>query len=94
MAIVSVGGTEAKTLLLDFAFNALDLYIILSRVMDYNGRSLAYGKKSGYEEEGRIPKWIRRKSGKRCDEVLLVITQEKWRPLWNKYLKQGKASKK
>ncbi len=80
-------GTEAKMLLLDFAFNALDLYSVLSRVMAYNKRSLAYGKKCGYEEVGRIPRWIRRQNGQRCDEVLLIVTREKWRPLWQAYLK-------
>jgi len=82
-------GTEAKMLLLDFAFNALDLYAILSRVMAHNEQSLAYGKKCGYEEVGRIPNWIRTQDGKRCDEVLLVVTQERWRPLWKQYLKDG-----
>jgi RimJ/RimL family protein N-acetyltransferase len=79
-------GTEAKMLLLDFAFNALDLYVIQSKVLAFNGRSLAYGKKCGYEEVGRIPGWIR-KNGRRCDEVLLVVTQERWQPLWDKYSK-------
>lgn len=87
-------GTEAKMLLLDFAFNALDLYGVLSRVMDWNTRSLAYAKKSGYQEVGRIPKWLHRQDGTRCDEVLLVITQATWRPLWKKYLKQRKSPKK
>jgi RimJ/RimL family protein N-acetyltransferase len=79
-------GTEAKMLLLDLAFNALDLYGVLSHVLAYNERSLAYGKKCGYEEVGRLPHWVRRHNGQRCDEVLLIVTQEKWRPLWGKYL--------
>ena len=87
-------GTEAKMLLLDFAFNGLDLYGVMSRVMVHNKRSLAYGNKCGYEEIGRLPKWIHRKNGQRCDEVLLVVTQKKWRPLWRKYLKQQKSSEK
>lgn len=81
-------GTEAKMLLLDFAFNALDLQVIVSNVMDYNTRSLSYGKKCGYVEVGRIPKWLRRKNGERCDEVVLAVTQEQWRPLWDKYLQE------
>ena len=85
-------GPEAKMLLLDLAFNALDLYGVVSQVMENNVRSLAYGKKSGYVEVGRIPKWLRSKTGERCDEVLLLITQEKWRPLWNEYLNQTQAS--
>ena len=84
-------GTEAKMLLLDFAFNALDLYGVVSRVIAFNERSLNYGKKCGYEEIGRLPKWIRRQNGERCDEVILCATQEKWRPLWEAYLKGRKS---
>ena len=84
-------GTEAKMLLLDFAFNALDLYGILSRVIAHNGRSLAYGRKCGYEEIGRLPQWIRTQDGNRCDEVILYVTQERWRPLWRAYLEKRKA---
>jgi RimJ/RimL family protein N-acetyltransferase len=83
-------GTEAKMLLLDFAFNTLDLLVILSKVLAFNGRSLAYGKKCGYEEVGRIPNWIR-KNGERHDEILLVVTQERWRPLWDEYSKNNKS---
>lgn len=86
-------GTEAKMLLLECAFNTFDLYAVLSRVMAHNAPSLAYANKCGYEEIGRIPEWIRRQNGERCDEVLLIVTQEKWRPLWQKYL-EAKTSKK
>ncbi len=79
-------GTDAKMLLLDLAFNELDIHVILSKVLAFNERSLAYGKKCGYEEVGRIPSWIRR-HGKRHDEVLLAVTQERWRPLWDEYKK-------
>lgn len=80
-------GTEAKMLLLDFAFNGLDLHSIDSNVLAFNGRSLAYGSKCGYVEVGRIPEWIR-KGAVRYDEVILVVTQERWRPLWEKYTEQ------
>lgn len=80
-------GTEAKMLLLDLAFNAFDLCGVLSRVIAHNERSLAYGKRSGYTEIGRLPKWIRGQDGNRYDEVLLAVTQEQWRPLWQAYLK-------
>jgi RimJ/RimL family protein N-acetyltransferase len=80
-------GTEAKMLLLDFAFNALGLRAIMSKVMATNGRSLAYGNKCGYEEVARIPLWLRRQNGEYCDEVILIVTQERWKPLWENYLK-------
>ena len=85
-------GTDAKMLLLDFAFNALDLYAVLSHVMAHNGRSLAYGNKCGYEEVARIPNWLRTNDGDRCDEVILIVTQEKWRPLWKEYVEKRKIS--
>jgi RimJ/RimL family protein N-acetyltransferase len=87
-------GTEAKMLLLDLAFNRFDLYAILSRIFAFNGRSIAYGKKCGYEEVGRIPNWIRGPDGKRHDEVLLQVTQERWRPLWEAYLATRGSTKK
>jgi RimJ/RimL family protein N-acetyltransferase len=80
-------GTEAKMLLLDFAFNALGLRAIMSKVLATNGRSLAYGNKCGYEEVARIPLWLRRQNGEYCDEVILIVTQERWKPLWESYLK-------
>lgn len=79
-------GTEAKMLLLDFAFNALDLQTILSYVMTHNDRCLDYNQKCGYEVVGRIPSWLRRQNGERCDVAVLTVTQEKWRPLWKAYV--------
>jgi RimJ/RimL family protein N-acetyltransferase len=86
-------GTEAKMLLLDFAFNALDLYAVDSGVIAHNGRSIKYGLKCGYEEVARIPNWVRGQDGKRYDDVTLIVTQEKWRPLWEKYLKERDVTK-
>lgn len=80
-------GTEAKMLLLDVAFNALDLFAIESHVVATNERSLAYGRKCGYEEVGRMPQWVRGQNGERIDEVILMVTQERWRPLWREYMK-------
>jgi RimJ/RimL family protein N-acetyltransferase len=84
-------GTEAKMLLLDYAFNQLNLHAIRSEVIVYNGRSLAYGKKCGYEEVGRLPEWIHR-NGARHNVVMLVVTATRWRPLWEEYLKTRKSS--
>jgi [ribosomal protein S5]-alanine N-acetyltransferase len=78
-------GTEAKMLLLDYAFNTLGLRAVLSRVIERNLRSLKYADKCGYKEVGRIPKWIRGQDGVFRDEVLLVVTAEDWLPLWRKF---------
>jgi RimJ/RimL family protein N-acetyltransferase len=84
-------GTEAKMLLLDLAFNRLNLSVIRSDVIAYNGRSIAYAKKCGYRQVGRLPGWIER-DGKRHDEVILVVTAKRWRPLWEAYLKNRNVS--
>jgi [ribosomal protein S5]-alanine N-acetyltransferase len=71
--------TEARKLLLDYAFNSLDLFALQARVAAHNVRSVSYAKGCGYEEVGRIPNWYRRDNGERSDEVLLLVTQESWR---------------
>ncbi len=87
-------GTEAKMLLLDFAFNALDLLMIQSLVRASNGRSLRYADKCGYKEVGRIPQWLRCQDGDgRDDEVILIVSQERWRPLWLDYKAKRDANK-
>ncbi len=78
-------GTEAKMLLLDFAFHTLGLHSVLSRVLAFNGRSLAYARKCGYEEVGTLPSWVFR-NGERHDLLFLVVTFERWKPLWQEYL--------
>jgi RimJ/RimL family protein N-acetyltransferase len=53
-------GTEAKMLLLDYAFNTLNLRKICSHVIAYNGRSKRYSEKCGYQEEGVLREHIYR----------------------------------
>ncbi len=47
-------GTEAKTLLLDYAFNALGLHMVYSFVAETNPRSAAALRKQGYRPAGLI----------------------------------------
>lgn len=77
-------GTEAKMLLLDFAFNRLNLHAVRSDIIAFNERSISYAKKCGYEFVGRLPEWICR-NGKRHDDVILVVTAKRWCPLWEMY---------
>jgi len=66
-------GTDAKMLLLDYAFNWLGLYKVCSSVMAFNGRSAAYSKKCGYVEEGRKrAQWFRH--GKRHDDMMILCS--------------------
>lgn len=71
-------GSEAKTLMLEYAFNSLGLHRISSSVFAKNLRSLAYLKKAGYREEGvRRERFFR--NGEWIDEILLGILAQDWR---------------
>ncbi len=79
-------GTDAKMLLLNYAFNALNLHVITSAVIDYNERSERYSLRCGYKECGRVPEYYF-KNGKRHDRIILSVTKKDWDPLWRKYRK-------
>lgn len=85
-------GTDAKMVLLDYAFNILNLRKIRSRVYDFNERSLAYAAKCGYVQEGRLIQdyW---KNGVYVDTVLLAVFRERWLPLWEAYKSTSFVSK-
>lgn len=77
-------GTEAKLLLLKYAFDTLGLEKICSNVLAINPRSKAYLKKTGYREEG-----CRRRQflvdGKKVDDFIMAIFKEDFEPIWKKY---------
>lgn len=76
-------GTEAKMILLDYAFNTLNLRKIYSRVLAINPRSLAYSKKCGYVLEATLPK-AHFREGCYVDEYILAVYADAWRALWGK----------
>ncbi len=80
-------GTEAKMLLLGYAFNTLNLRKICSHVIAFNERSRRYSLSCGYEEEGRLTKHLFRK-GKYWDMILLAVFKNKFLPLWKKFAKK------
>ena len=73
-------GTSAKKLLLEFAFNQLNLRKIYSDVIAYNERSLKYANKCGYVQEARLPDYYY-KNGKYWDKVILAVTRKEWEKL-------------
>lgn len=81
--------TEAKMLLLDFAFNALDLFEVMAHAPD-SGRAFSHLTKCGFVEVGRVPGWYRDHKGGRMDDVIHLVTQDRWRPLWDQYLASGR----
>ncbi|OGI87764.1 hypothetical protein A2995_00600 [Candidatus Nomurabacteria bacterium RIFCSPLOWO2_01_FULL_33_24] len=81
-------GTDAKMILLNYAFNTLNLRKICSTAYDFNKRSQKYNQKCGYQIEGLRKKqfFVR---GSYCDEVLLAVYKKDWLPLWKKYQKEN-----
>lgn len=77
-------GTEAKMLLLDYAFNSLNLRKIGSRVYGFNARSKAYSEKCGYRVEGVLKKEVF-KNGRFHDLIMMAVFREDWEPLWEKF---------
>lgn len=77
-------GTDAKMILLDYAFNTLNLRKIHSRVYSFNKRSLAYSLHCGYKVVGRL-KREHFCHGRYWDVTLLELFKENWLPYWKKY---------
>jgi RimJ/RimL family protein N-acetyltransferase len=79
-------GTEAKMLLLKYAFETLGLRKIHSLAFAYNERSVNYSLKCGYKIIGR-QKDEKFKFGKYHDVIMLEVFQDQWRAaydIWSK----------
>jgi len=82
-------GTDAKMILLNYAFNTLNLRKINSFVVSHNKRSLQYNLHCGYKIEGVRKKQIFLQ-GRYLDEILLAVFKPDWLPIWKKYQKTGR----
>lgn len=83
-------GTDAKMILLNYAFNVLNLRKIYSRVFAFNKRSVNYSKKCGYKTEGifRQDRFI---NGKYVDVICLAVFKKDWLKIWQEYKVDLKA---
>jgi RimJ/RimL family protein N-acetyltransferase len=79
-------GTEAKMLLLNYAFNTLNLRKIYSSAIENNKRSIAYQMKCGHKIEGRRVKQHYKK-GRYWDEIMTAVFKKDWLPIWKEYKK-------
>lgn len=70
-------GTEAKHLLLEYAFDHLHLHVLLSGVWEPNRRSAAALAKQGYRPAGRM-KWHDLKDGAYRDLLIFDLTRADW----------------
>lgn len=82
-------GTEAKMLLLHYAFDTLNLRRITSQAYAFNGRSIAYSKKCGYKEEGVFRGHVFR-DGQYHDIVCLAVFRDDFQPIWEEWQKRSK----
>jgi RimJ/RimL family protein N-acetyltransferase len=71
-------GTEAASLLVEYAFCQLNLNRIGSSVYDFNERSLAMQKKIGFQIEGRRRQAVF-KNNRYADEIILGLLKKKWK---------------
>lgn len=74
----------AKLVLLDYAFDTLNLEQVYSHVIDYNERSARYADKCGYQQVARLPGYFRF-GQKRVDELILQATRETWLPYFEAF---------
>lgn len=71
-------GREALTLLLDFAFEELNLHRIQLNVFSYNKPAIGLYERLGFKREGVYREFIHR-DGHRWDMYLYGILEEEWR---------------
>jgi len=73
-------GSEAKQLLLAYAFDRLRLHMVHSWVLFHNTRSAAALRKQGYREAGRA-NWLFAHDGKLGNMVLFDLLADEWRAM-------------
>lgn len=71
-------GSEAKNLLLEYAFDHLNLHLVKSFVMSFNPRSQAALRKQGYRDAGRL-QWRQQTDEGFADFVLFDLLASEWR---------------
>ncbi len=77
-------GYNAKMVLLDYLFNMLNLRIIYSKVIGFNGRSAKYSDKCGYKLVATLEDHFR--FGDHFeDELFLSVTRDRFMPLWQQF---------
>lgn len=73
-------GSEAKQLLLEYAFETLGLHSLQSWVYSQNTRSAAALRKQGYTEAGRV-NWLYPNKGRLDNFVVFDLLAEEWRAM-------------
>ena len=71
-------GTEALSLMLDYAFDTMRLHRLSVRVIAYNARALSADEKTGFRVEGR-EREAARVDDRWYDDVMLGLLAAEWR---------------
>jgi len=72
-------GGEALLLILNYAFNELNLYRVGLDVISSNERAIRAYRKAGFREEGRLRAAVYR-DGQRHDRILMSVLRDEWQP--------------
>lgn len=80
-------GHDAKMILLNHAFNVLNLNKVCASAVAFNDRSIRFNQSCGYNIEG-IRKQHLFVEGKYHDQVMLAVFAEDFQILWQKYLNE------
>jgi [ribosomal protein S5]-alanine N-acetyltransferase len=70
-------GSDAKMVLLKYAFLKLKLNRMVSHAYPHNPRSVAYSLKCGYKREGYMRENVIKK-GRKYDSILLAVLKKDW----------------
>lgn len=77
-------GQQVKMLLLDHAFNVMNLRQVYSEVISFNLRSLNYSKKCGYQVVATIPNAIAYR-GQFYDRIIMMVTKAEFEMKWEQF---------
>lgn len=70
-------GSDALQLILNYAFNELNLFRVSLNVFEYNPRAIHVYEKVGFVHEGRLRRCLNR-DGRRWDMLYMGITRHEW----------------
>jgi RimJ/RimL family protein N-acetyltransferase len=83
-------GSEAKMILLHYAFETLNLRKVHGAINAFNKSSQAYNQKCGYKVEG-VQRLHVFRNGEYHDRILVAVFRDDWLPLWQKFQETGKV---
>ncbi len=84
-------GTDAKMILMRYAFEVLGLRKLNSAAIAYNERSVNYSMRCGYKIEGTLRAELF-KNGKYHDKVVLGVFREEWQGAYKAYCEKMGAN--